>query len=694
MASRERPHVPGRVAAARVGWLVVAAPMVMLLVASLATYFARLPAVADRTTLLPPDIMQPALEEMHIPATLYAAFHVARLSVVSAGFILVSGVIWWRASDVFALLIALLLVVIGALMTLPASLALQGPPPAWIVFLSSAIFLSVFLMAYVFPDGRFVPRWTGPLLAVWLAVILGASFFRGSPLDSSAWPPALGVPANLALAATCPVALVVRYRRAGTEQRQQLKWVGLGISTAIVIFVAYWGGARELSASPHPGILAVAYDVLGGTLLLMALLLIPLTIGFAVLRHRLWDIDPIVNRALVYGGLTTTVVVAYVVVVGYVGGQLQVNASVLSLLATAAVALFFQPLRQWLQRGVNRLMYGRRDEPYAVVSQLSQRLESSLAPSAALATIVQTVKEVLKLPYVAIAVREGDGYVTAAAAGPARSSLTELPVVYQGEQVGQLRLAPRAVDEPLGPRDRQLLAELARQSGPAVQSFRLARDLQTLTAELQLARTTLASAREEERERIHRDLHDGLGSALASLNLRAGAIRALLDRDPASADRLLGEQQSTIREAIADMRTLVHDLRPAPLDELGLIGAITKLAERDATTSRLVVSVDLTETVPPLSAAVEVAAFRIAQEAFSNVERHARARCCRITLSTIGQSLRLEVADDGQGLERSARPGVGMRSMRERAEELGGSFTVDRAPEGGTRVTAIIPVGG
>jgi signal transduction histidine kinase len=694
MTTRDRLHLPGRVTAARIGWLVVVVPLGLMLAVSLFSHFARPPTLGNDATLLPPEVIRPALEELRIPAGLYSVFHVLRLLAVTTGFVVVGAVIWWRASDLFALLVSLALVAVGVFLSLPAAVGLEGPPPPWLVFVSTLVFLSIFLMAYLFPDGRFVPRWTRFLLLPWLAVTVGVSFFAGSPLDTNTWPAPVGIPANLALVATCPVSLVIRYRQAGTAQRQQLKVAGLGIGAAIVTFVAFWNVAREVAALRQPGTLALAYDVIGGTVLLGALLLIPLTIGFAVLRYRLWDVDPIVNRALVYGGLTGAIVVAYVVAVGYVGAQLQVNASVLSVVAAAVVAILFQPLRERLQRAVNRLMYGRRDEPYLVVSQLSRRLESSLAPTAALDAIVQTVSEVLKLPYVAIAVREGDQYVIAASAGSAAVGVVDLPVVYQGQRIGQLTLAPRSVDEPLGPRDRQLLAELARQSGPAVHSFRLARDLEALTAELQQARVRLVSAREEERQRIHRDLHDGLGSALASLNLRAGAIRALLDRDSASADRLLGEQQSTIREAIADIRRLVHDLRPAPLDELGLVGAVRKLGERHATGSPVRVTVEIPEILPPLSAAVEVAVFRIAQEAIANVARHARAGCCRVTVGVIDEGLRLEVADDGQGLNGSARPGLGMRSMRERAEELGGSLEIDRAPGGGTRVTAVLPTGG
>lgn len=690
-----QPYPPALLAVARIGWLGVVVPLVGLLVVGVPGFYTRLSVLADGTTLLPADTLRVGLQVLGVPNAAYAVVHLTRLLVVSLGFIAVGAVIWRRAADVFALIVSLLLVVFGVLLTLPATMELQGPPPPWLTFLASSAFVSIFLVSYVFPDGRFVPGWTRPLVLVWLALVLGVSFFPGSALDVNAWPSVVNVPLNLALLATCPAALILRYRHAGAGQRQQLKWVVFGITAALLGFFAFWSGAREVPALREPGASAALYDLMGGTVLLGGFLLIPLTIGFAVLRYRLWDVDPIVNRALVYGALTASVITTYVVVVGYIGGVFQGQySSFLSLLAAAVVALLFQPVRQRLQRGVNRLMYGHRDEPYAVISQLSQRLESSLAPDAALETIVETVRNVLKLPYVAIAVQNGDRYVTAAAAGSAGANLVELALVFQGEQVGQLVLTPRASDEPLGPRDRQLLGELARQSGPTVHAFRLARDLKALTAEVQQARTRIVTAREEERQRLQRDLHDGIGSALVSLSLRAGAIRNLLDRDSGSADRLLQEQQSTIREAVADIRRLVHDLRPAALDELGLAGAVRKLAGQHAAASRVHVNVELPASLPSLPAAVEVAAFRITQEALSNVERHARANRCRITMSVLGENVHLEVADDGHGLNDSTRPGVGMRSMRDRAEELGGSFTVDRAPEGGARVAAVLPIGG
>jgi signal transduction histidine kinase len=269
-----------------------------------------------------------------------------------------------------------------------------------------------------------------------------------------------------------------------------------------------------------------------------------------------------------------------------------------------------------------------------------------------------------------------------------------LPLIYQTELVGELVLASRTPGETFSPADHALLADLARQAGVAAHAVRLTTDLQRLTSELQRSRTQLVTAREEERRRLRRDLHDGLGSVLASLNWRAGAIRSLLSRDPVAADTLIVEQQQTIQAAIADIRRLVYDLRPPALDELGLVGAIreraaqqTMPAERDGAPG-LRIDVVAPDHLSALPAAVEVAAYRIVQEALANVTHHAHAHRCSICLECSQETLQIEVTDDGTGLPAGYHAGVGLLSMRERAEELGGTCEISQAPGGGMRVRA------
>jgi len=426
-----------------------------------------------------------------------------------------------------------------------------------------------------------------------------------------------------------------------------------------------------------------------------ALLLIPLSIGIAILRYHLFDIDILINRTLVYSSLTISVVGIYVLVVGYLsvlfrtaGGQGQLAISVL---ATGLVALLFQPLRNRLQRGINRLMYGERDDPYAVLSRLGQRLEATLAPEAVLPTIVETVKESLKLPYTAITLKQDDAFVVAAASGTPVSEALCLPLVYQNKPVGQLLLGPRAPNESFSSADRRLLDDLAREAGVAVHAVRLTTNLQRMTEDLQRSRERLVTTREEERRRLRRDLHDGLGPTLASLVQLLDTARTLVARDPDAAVALLGDIKGRAKMTITDIRRIVYALRPPALDELGLVSAISEYIGHYNQSDGLYVSIEAPDHLPSLPAAVEVAAYHIALEALTNVARHANAQTCRIHLS-LENGLCLEISDDGDGMPTDKPQGVGLTSMRERAAELGGEFKIEPGTTHGTRVWARLPL--
>jgi signal transduction histidine kinase len=228
--------------------------------------------------------------------------------------------------------------------------------------------------------------------------------------------------------------------------------------------------------------------------------------------------------------------------------------------------------------------------------------------------------------------------------------------------------------------------DLAAHAGVAAHAVRLARDLQR-------ARERLVTAREEERRRLRRDLHDGLGPTLASQALTIDAARALMRSDPATADALLVELKEQSQGAIADVRRLVYALRPPALDDLGLVVALRQ-ESAPHTRGGLQINVEAPDSLPHLSAAVEVAVYRITQEAITNVVRHAAARRCtiRLTVPEPARSLCLEIEDDGRGLPTNHQAGIGTTSMRERAEELGGSFAVEQLPGGGVRVSARLPL--
>jgi signal transduction histidine kinase len=373
-----------------------------------------------------------------------------------------------------------------------------------------------------------------------------------------------------------------------------------------------------------------------------------------------------------------------VLVVGYLGTLFRSSDNLLiSLVATGVVAALFQPLRERLQRGVNRLLYGERDEPYTVLTRLVRQLETAVALESIIPTIVETLARSLRLPYVAIAAQREDGRAIIAAHGAPVNAPVMLPLLFQNEPVGELLLAPRAPDEPLGPADRRLIEDVASQAGVVLHAVEV-------TTALRRSRQRLVTAREEERLRMRRDLHDGLGPTLAALPLRIDTARTLMQRDPAAADQVLVELKQQTQAAVQDIRQLVYALRPPALDQLGLVPALRDLAAR-APASGVEIGVEAPDALPALPAAVEVAIYRIVQEALTNVARHANARLCVVRLA-LDDGITVEIRDDGKGLPPSPRLGVGLQSMRERAEELGGECAVESAPDGGTRVWVWLPL--
>ncbi len=491
--------------------------------------------------------------------------------------------------------------------------------------------------------------------------------------------------------------LFVRLHRAQGDERQQLKWflyaavpAGVGYSYTLSTHFIFSFTSLVFINPVEVYFPRSFYDRIVFALPfdnpVFSLLFVPVFTYIAIVRYRLYDIDVVINRTLVYGALSACVSRDLCARGGSLGCPIPGAGQPRHLAPGHGIC--GRPLpaaSERLQRSVNRLMYGERDDPYAVISRLGRRLETTLAPESVLPTLVETIAQALKLPYAAILLKEGEGFRTAAAYGSPRGEPETLPLVYQREEIGRLVLSPRAPGEAFSDADRNLLEDLARQAEVAVHAVRL-------TSDLQHSRERLVTTREEERRRLRRDLHDGLGAQLAGLNVQAGALRRLIPRDPDAADELVVELREELRSAITDIRRLVYDLRPPALDDLGLLEALRRLAERyGSEDEQLSVLVEVPEDLPNLPAAVEVAVYRITQEALTNVARHARAKSCVVRLA-VNEDVALEIVDDGVGIPAERSAGVGLSSMRERASELGGSCVVERAPEGGTRVLVHLPM--
>jgi signal transduction histidine kinase len=402
--------------------------------------------------------------------------------------------------------------------------------------------------------------------------------------------------------------------------------------------------------------------------------------------RRLLRADALLRRSLVYGGLTAGVVAVYAACVIALGTVLPGEGPyAVTLLATGVAALVALPLRDRLQRGVSRLLYGDRDEPARAIARLGRRLEASLDSETVLPVVAQTVAEALRLPYAAIELGHDGGTSIAAAHGVPRGALERIPLVHRGEEFGWLVLAPRSAGDGFSAADRDLLADLARQAGAAAYAVRL-------TADLRRSRQQLVSAREEERRRLRRDLHDGVGPSLAGSLMKLEAARGLAATDRVAMERLLADLAEQTRRTIDDVRRVASDLRPPALDQLGLEAALRQDAQR-LVPSRTGAHVAADQPLVGLPAAVEVAAYRIGLEALTNVARHAEASTVDVDLELTPDALLLRVRDDGRGFTDRRSPGVGLSSMRERAEELGGSLEVAAVPGQGTSVTARLPLG-
>lgn len=523
--------------------------------------------------------------------------------------------------------------------------------------------LALPLALTLFPTGRPVsPRWRP---AVWLTVAAGLLFVFSSATDPGTLDPDvpestsyLGLPGYDRLGALWAVAnflplvglvvaiagLVVRYRRGDEVLRRQLLWLVLGSIAAVGLNLPRW---------------IVGYAPI---LLLLAIALVPAAIAVAILRHQLFDIRFVLSRTVVYLLLTLGVAGAYL------GGVAAVDALARSanapLITTLVIALAFNPVRVRLQRGVDRMLYGSRHDPVSAVSQVGARLAAE-----DLTGVLDAARQALRLPFAAL---RYDGREVAASGTPPEV-LHAIPLAPGGELVVGVRRGERR----LGTADLDVLRLLAAPLATALRATALAEQVQA-------ARERLVEAREEERRRLHRDLHDGLGPTLTGAGFKADAAGNLVVSAPDEARALIAGLRTDIGSALADVRRVVYQLRPPALDELGLVGAIARHAEG----LPMRVTVAAPQPLPALAAAIEVAAYRIAAEALTNVARHARAGAARVEI-VVDDAVRLRISDDGPD-GGPWRPGVGLHSIRDRAAELGGTCSAGPTGVGGL-VTAVLP---
>jgi signal transduction histidine kinase len=585
------------------------------------------------------------------------------------------------------MLLAIVAVVAGMWALADRWSATDLPGVGWALWLASWGWMPGLLVPHsvvllLFPDGRPPsPRWR-PIMVALTAVVVGC--IAASALYPAAYEAVPGRPGNplqipvspetysswlVPLLAGAQVAVVIaivslvwRWRRADRVVRRQLAWPLLGTLVALGLALTpyTWG------------------------LLPLVPLVVPTAVVAAIRWRGLYGVDRVLSRSLVYI-ISSFLVFALLVgvlagsgsLVGEAGGGL-----LTAVVVTAVIAAGFDPLRRRLQRLVDRAVYGRSGDPAAAVSRLGSRLVEMPTPAEVPNTIVEVIAESLGVNRVAILARiDGVMRTLACHGGVPTEVALSAPLVGADGVVGRLLVGTRDVGEPLTRSDRRMVEELARHAGSAVHASLLA-------AEVRQARTALVLARDEERQRLRRDLHDGLGSYLAGIGFALAGVRRQVTEPQAT---MLARVADQAAGATREVRRILDGLRPGPLEQLGLLDALRDLADRGAGTATPLVTVTCPPSLPPVPLLVELAAYQITSEALTNVIRHAKATQCELSVSVTPTRLCLAVTDDGVGLPPQAHYGVGLESMRVRAETVGGVLAVRRRSGGGTVVSVELP---
>jgi signal transduction histidine kinase len=594
-----------------------------------------------------------------------------------------------------------------ALRTAPGSLPLPYLA-AWLAgwtWIPTVGLLGTFLFL-LFPDGRLPSRRWKPVAwfdgAVLVAAFVGLAFSQGRldvgvPVENPVGVIPLGtggttlaetfvLPLFLPAVVLSVSSVFFRYRRAGEEQRHQLKWF---LFAAVLTAASFIGG----DFLPDP---------LGNLLFALVLLALPAATAVAVLKYRLYDIDVVLNKTVVYLVLAGFITVVYAVVVlvipVVVFGTGEGGIDLLPFLAVALVAVAVQPVRRWASRLANRLVYGKRATPYEVLSEFSKRVAGTYAAEEVLHRMAQTLGQGTGASRAEVWLHVGDSLRRVSvwpddteSAGDVLALPPEglpalpgtdvaVPVEDRGELLGALAITV-ARGEVLTPSQRRLVGDLASQAGLVLRNVRL-------LEELRASRQRIVAAQDHERRRLERNIHDGAQQQLVALSVKLRLAETLVDRDPENAKGILAEVKAESTDALENLRDLARGIYPPLLADKGLAAAL------EAQARKLTVPVELaTDAVGRLPQEVEAGVYFCVLEALQNVTKYAEASTVTIRLATQDRQLVFEVADDGRGFDRTITPrGSGLENMRDRVEALGGSLSIESEPGRGTTVAGEIPV--
>lgn len=606
------------------------------------------------------------------------------------------------------------------------------PAVPWVYWLAYPLTILAFpsafgLLMLLFPDGRPPARAWMPILVLDLALAAALVLYSVPPVTITrsllgsvrmhvVWPDSLAVLASIASTglwkAILPAAKVVgilgqllsvlaglaaflwRLQRATGSERQQLKWLAYIVAgTTVGFLVSAVGeiGASDRYAAQRSVTVAGIGTIMWITLTTVG---IPATTLIAITRYRLYDIDVVINKTLVYGFLAIVITAVYALSVVYIGAVVGGPERFgLSLVATALIAIAFQPLRSWAQRIANRLVYGKRATPYEALSQLNEQIAGTYGGEEILDRMTRILAEATGALRTELWVRRGQEIVRTSAwpAAPrAAYPLTDgrlpeiaadkvLPVAHQGQLLGALALAKKR-GESLTPLEEKLLADLASQAALVLENAGLNRELLARLDDLQTSRQRLVTAQDEERRRIERNLHDGAQQQVVALTVKLGLLERIVAKDPEKAKTMAAELRQSAAEALETLRELAHGIYPPLLASDGLATALQQHIRR------FPIPVDLdVRNISRQSKEIEAAIYFCCLEALQNIAKHAGASGASIRLWEDGGQFHFEVQDNGHGFDpMKAAATTGLHNMRDRMQALGGTLEVRSRPGEGT----------
>jgi signal transduction histidine kinase len=572
-----------------------------------------------------------------------------------------------------------------------------GPTAAWLsVWVLGPAIYSFALMLLLFPDGRLPSRrwrWAVRLVVVGaVAFALGNAFMPGrmpdafesisnpygleaarafvSVLQGIGW-------ALWALSAVVgALSLIFRYRRSTKEQRQQLKWfasVGVLLALAFLLIGFSEGPTWNLELLRR----------IAEVLLVVAIPALPVAAGVAILKYRLYDIDIVINKTVVYGALAVFITAVYLGLVAGIGALIGSRGNLLlSILATALIALAFQPMRERVQRFANKLVYGERLSPYDAMAELSHQMAGAISLDEVLPRLARTAADGVGAARGRVRVFLPDGEERAAW-WPADEAVDlfdrRVPVIYQQEEIGEIAVA-KPPGESLTGAEEKLLSDLASQAGLALRNVRLTEDLRA-------SRRRIVNAQDEERKRMERDIHDGAQQQLVSLAVKLSLAESLFEKDPSRSVEVLRSLRTEVNDVVESVRDLARGIYPPLLSEAGVAAALK------ADVNKLGIDAEIKAADGNLrfEPQVEAAMYFCIREALQNASKHAAGRAT-VDLWFHDGTVGFSVTDRGPGFDTAnAGRGAGLQNMIDRLEAVGGTLDIRSAPGEGTIVSGLVP---